>query len=139
MRGGWKRILWSAVVAAVWNVGLCSVVDLVAWQLRYFSHPLGVVWTGSVETLLWRGFVVGVLVGWWATSDLVVVAASVAGGIVLAGIHVVSLVAMGTHLRYALDTRVVISFVLNGLFVGVVSSWLVRCAMKEPHGGEGER
>ncbi len=137
MRARWERILWSAVAGAVWNVGLCSLVDLITWQFRYFSHPLGVVWTGSVETLLWRGALVGALAGWWTTSYLAVIVASALGGMLLAGIQVVSLVSMGTYLRYALDGRIALNFVLNGLLVGIVSSWLVRRAMGEPREKEG--
>lgn len=136
MRARWEYILWSAVAGAVWNVALCSVVDLAAWQFRYFSYPLGVVWTGSIETLLWRGALVGALVGWWAASPHAAIVASAIGGVLLIGAYVVSLVSMGTYLRYALDVRVALNFMLNGLLVGIVSSWLVRRAMGEPRGGE---
>lgn len=136
MRARWEYILWSAVAGAVWNVGLCSLVDLVAWQFRYFSHPLSVVWTGSVETLLWRGALVGAIAGWWGTRRLALLVASAAAGVLLAGIYLVSLVSMGTHLRYALDVRVALHFVLNGLLVGTVSGWLVGLAMGERRGEE---
>ncbi|MDW8322455.1 MAG: hypothetical protein RMM08_13940, partial [Armatimonadota bacterium] len=86
MKARWERMLWSAVAGAVWNVGLCSLVDLATWQFRYFSHPLGIVWTGSVETLLWRGALVGALAGWWATGRLAALAASAAGGVLLTAI-----------------------------------------------------
>ncbi|GIV15776.1 MAG: hypothetical protein KatS3mg022_1211 [Armatimonadota bacterium] len=136
MRRRWEYLLWSAVAGAVWNVGLCSLVDLVTWQFRYFSHPLGIVWTGSVETLLWRGALVGAVAGWWGMKRLTLLVASVAAGVLLAGIHLVSLVSMGTYLRYALDMRVAINFALNGLLVGTVSGWLVRHAMGKPRGEE---
>ncbi len=67
---------------------------------------------------------------------LTLLVASVAAGVLLAGIHLVSLVSMGTYLRYALDMRVAINFALNGLLVGTVSGWLVRHAMGKPRGEE---
>lgn len=139
MRAQWERTLWSAAAGAVWNVGLCSLVDLVTWQFRYFSHPLGVVWTGSLETLLWRGALVGALAGWWMTSYRAVLVTSAAGGVLLTVIHMVLLASKGTQLRYTLDVYVVLNFVLNALLVGTVSSWLVRRAMREPRAKQGKQ
>lgn len=127
-----EQAFWSAMLGAVWNVGLCSLVDLMTWKLRYFSLEVGVVWTGSLETMLWRGALVGAVTGWWLGSGRAMVLASAAGGLLLAVLHMLwRTLFQYTHLRYAIDLGVTVHFLINGLVVGVVAGVLTRHAFTD--------
>jgi hypothetical protein len=79
-----RRAFWSAVLAGIWNVVLCSAVNLVLWRFRYYTSATGIVWMSDAETLLWRGALVGVIVGWRPLRAVASVFASALGGVVLA-------------------------------------------------------
>lgn len=125
-----ERVIWTAVLGAVWNVILCSLVDLLTWHLRYYSLPVGVVWTVSMEAMLWRGALVGAVVGWWLGVNRTIVLASAGGGLLLALLKTLETVAEGTHLRYAIEIRVIAHFIINGLLTGTVAGLLARRALR---------
>ncbi|MGQ9739311.1 MAG: hypothetical protein ACUVRT_15605 [Armatimonadota bacterium] len=125
-----EQAIWSAAIGAGWNVVMCSLIDLLTWHLRYYSLPVGVVWSVSLETMLWRGAVVGAIVGWWLGHNRAVFLASVGGGLLLTLLYAVGWLSQGGFLRYAIDIGVTMHFVLNGLLVGVVAGLLTRYALK---------
>lgn len=125
-----EQAIWSAVLGAGWNVVLCSLIDLLTWHLRYYSLSVGVVWSVSLETMLWRGAVVGAIVGWWLGHNRAILLASAGGGLLLTLLQALGSLYQGTFLRYAIDIWVTTHFVLNGLLVGVVAGLLTRHALK---------
>lgn len=139
--GRLEQVLWTVVAGAVCNVVLCSFVSVVMSFGRYFSYPVAVVWVAQLETALWRGAVVGAVIGWWLNSWRATVVASAAGGLVLALLRAVATILEGTRLPYVadvVDQWVVMHFVLNGLSVGAVAGWLVRRAGRASRPGREE-
>jgi hypothetical protein len=127
-----RRAFWSAVLAGIWNVVLCSAVNLVLWRFRYYTSATGIVWMSDAETLLWRGALVGVIVGWRPLRAVASVFASALGGVVLAMLLSIWWIAFGTHhLPYAIDTPVSLHFIINGLLVGVPTNLVIGRILSE--------
>ncbi len=127
-----KRPFWSAMLAAVWNVVLCSAVNLAMWHLRYHTSGASIVWMADAETLLWRGALVGVIVGRRPMGTMASALASALGGVVLAMLLSIWWIAFGTHhLPYAIDTPVYLHFIINGLLVGVPTNLVIGRILSE--------
>jgi len=127
-----RRAFWSAVLAAVWNVVLCSAVNLVLWRFRYYTAAAGIVWMSDAETLLWRGALVGAVVGWRPLGVVTSVFASALAGVALAILLSIWWIAFGIHhLQYAIDAPVYLHFTINGLLVGVPTNLVIGRILSE--------
>lgn len=58
------RTVWGLVCGALLSLVLCAAVALMSAQMSFYNQAITIVWTLQSDKALWRGAMLGLLIGW---------------------------------------------------------------------------